>query len=266
MYTDLFAIFLHAVRNIIVIGAGVAMIIVSILIIANKTASTKILGIGYLVAGLIGLADQSFNLLMRYGNMDTVVRFSVAIGVANLISILVRNLTVSIFLHKNYGKKLIYIPLMLLPVVSRVADYLVRLLINASPAKGSEMGYWMLLTSVIDELVTGTATSVIIIVILYMNSKKEQVIPKAWIFRTVTLLWSITLAGFNIIYYSTMLAKSASDDRVVRNIISGMAVNSDQAQLLVEITGALVMLVIPVYVLLMANKASKKENIKVIDI
>ena len=258
MYSDLTTLFLYAVRNIVVLGSCVAMIIVSILIIANKTSSTKILGIGYLVAGLVELANQCFNLLLRYGDMERVVIFSSVLGIAGFIGNLALNLCISIFLHKNYGKKFVYIPLMLLPVAAKVADYLVRVLINSSSASGTEMGYWMLMTSVINGFVTGTAVAVIIIVILYMNSKKEQVIPKAWILRIVTLLWSFTMTGFNIFNYGTMLASHAADDKAVKNALSNMVVSSDTVYLMLEIIGALVMLIIPIYILAMASKASKK--------
>lgn len=258
--TDLNLYMLLVVRNIILIGTGIVLLVVGILITSNKIKPTRILGIAFIISAVTSLISRSTGLLMRYGNVETFARTSSATSVIVFAGSIAATLCVCIFLHKRYGSKFVYIPLLLLPLVSRFASVIVTSALNGSGVSSSELGYWISLVYNINSLVTEIAAALIIIIILYKNSSKEDLIPKTWALRTITLIWNCFVTGVTVTTYCANLAKIKAGSNEVTIFASSWLMNSDSLGLLVEMISGFVALIIPIYVLVMIVKASKSMN------
>ena len=264
MYTDFGLYILFWMKNIIVFASALAMLVFGILIASNKVKSTKVLGISFIVSAIASAVSNLLSFLIRYVNVEIYARYSVFSSTVSYIATFAAALCICIFIHKNYGKKFIYIPIMLLHVGALAANFFVRMALNksAESMQISAFGYWMSLTSEINSLVTGTVAAVIIIAILYKNRNIEKVVPKLWIFRIITFIWSLMLACYRIISYSVMIASNVDGEKnmsVFAQIWSG---NMESSTIMTDMLSALVALIIPIYILLMVNAVSRKEKLE----
>ena len=234
--------------------AAVVLLVIGIMIAANKTKQTKVLGIGYIITSISSGAVFLYNLLLLVYNTEKVLVFGDAVMIGTIICIMASLLCVCIYLHKNYGRKFVYIPVLLLPVVGMIASAAVALMLNKAGLGGFEYSMLISLVNDVNNVVSIAAAAVIIIVVIYKNREKEKIIPKAWLVKTITVIWSvIEIVIISITYLSVI--KSAESLG-----LKAYSDNTFMALTMVQTLDSLVTLVVPVYVLSKVSKASGKEK------
>ena len=106
--------------------AAVSLLVAGIMIAANKLKQTKVLGISYIITGLSSLSVFVYNALLNFSDGGNVIVFGDAVMVFTMICVFASALCSCIYIHKNYGLKQIYVPVLLLPFVVLLADALGR--------------------------------------------------------------------------------------------------------------------------------------------
>lgn len=263
MVTDM-TFLAYWIRNTLIVASVIGLLVIGIIITAKRVKSTKILGVSYIISAVSAGMSQTYTLIMRFVGIETAARLSTAVSVMSLVCNLACTLCLCIFLHKNYGKKLIYIPLMLLSVIGPFANVILGNLFNKSEISGLTAGYRMTLITIINGFITGTVSAIIVIVIFYSNRNKEKVIPHMWILKIITFIWSCINSGIRMISYCALIAES-TDKSVSGFYASHWYSFSTTADMSTETIGALVALIIPVYVLIMVIRASRRENAEILN-
>ena len=167
---------------------GTAVIVLGILITVNRNTYCRALGISSILSGLQSILSACPRILLEsgmgemYGNISWVFNLSVMItGISSTIFL-------CLFFHRRYGKKFIYIPILLLGVGGSLINSIVAVLLGRTLGGGQTSAYWISMVNTIDSFVISTATAVIIIIIFFRNRGGEKVIPKAWLVRLITLI------------------------------------------------------------------------------
>ena len=243
----LLLVFIYAAVNI-------ALLIIGCIIASGKTKSVKILGIGYIVAGIIEIVLAAA-LLVRYTirNTEIIVMTSNVSPVLSTVSSLFGLICVCIFVHKNYGCKWIYFPLLAQPVVSAIASVTFASVFSRI---GGEMMLiaGMGLSTNVTALVTGAVTAIILIVVFYKNRKAEKIIPHTWLIKLIIYCWSMVLIVASIVFYAICLSGGSDAERLYIELLNNFSIFRS----IYTIINSFVGLVLPIYVLVMAKRAERK--------
>lgn len=234
--------------------SAVGLLVIGIMIAANKTMQTKVLGIGYIITSISSGAVFLYNVLLLLSDTEKVVIYGDAVMIGTIIFALASSLCICIYIHKNYGKKNIYIPVLLIPVVGLIAGLCVALILNKIVKGGFVHSMVISLVNDVSNIVSIAVAAVVIIIVLYKNRKKEKIIPKAWLVKTITVIWSVIEIAILCVTYLAVIKASESE---------GMMAYSDTTVVILSMVQAmdsLVAIIVPVYVLSKVSKASKKEK------
>ena len=249
--------FMWFALSIIIGCAAIALLCLGLLILFNRVKSTRILGAGYIITALSTAAVFMYNFVLLKFGAEEVVKYGDPIMIGTVVCAFLSSLCVCIFIHRNYGKKLIYVPILLLPAANVSVSALLTLLLQILLRKGSIDGfeYAMLLGLVSDvcNFASVMVAAIIIAVVLYRNREIEKVIPKAWKAKTVTIIWNaIAILAITVTYLSLIAARSGSN-----------TINSDNSVVVltfIQALDSLVSLVVPIYVLVRVKKVSRERN------
>ena len=234
--------------------AAVVLLVLGIMIVANRTKQTKVLGIGYIITALSSAAVFFYNILLNFFGAEKVVVYGDVVMLGTILCVLGSSLCICIYLHKNYGKKLIYIPVLLMPVVGMIADAGAVLLLNRTIGGGIKHAMLISLVNDVTNILTVTVMSIVIIIVLYRNREKEKIIPKAWLAKCITVIWGIVeIVAVSIIYMSVIAAAEKGDYKSTSDTTL-MFLNAVQA------VDSLVAVIVPVYVLSSVSKVSRKDK------
>ncbi len=185
--------------------AGIALLVLGIMIAAGKEKSLRVLGIGYIVKAVPAIMSAVSNLVIRMISAKVFASFSVGTSYISLICSTGFLVCVCLFIHKNYDKKLIYIPILGVHIggliVSRVVTVLLVNVLNTR----KNYSAWISMTNTINNFVVDAAVAVIIIIVLYMNRKNEKVIPLAWLGEVIILAASTFRTLIYIGYYLAVI-------------------------------------------------------------
>ena len=237
-------------------ATDLAVAVIGFIIVSGKTKSVKILGLSFGVNGIIGIIQQAC-FVVRYLNPtpETVGKISSASNVVAAVSTLFSILCICLFIHKNYGCKWIYFPLFAQPVVNAVSRI-------AFMAVLSRIGGEMMLiagtglSTGVTSLVTGTVTSIILIVVFYKNRKNEKIIPHMWIIRLITYCWGLIFTIVSIVFYAACLRGGSDAERIYIEQLN----NFTKFQTVYTILDAFVGIVMPIYILVMAKMAEREQK------
>ena len=227
---------------------GLAMLIFGILIITNPVKSTKVLGIGFVLSAVNAILGSANTFSVRFIGMEQYARFSAANSIIGMIISFLSLVTICVYIHKNYGHRLIYLPLLLIQFGGTVIDRAVVFLLAKNLNSGMNTGLWLSLVGIIDGFVISAVISIIIIVVFWKNKEKENVIPKTYLIRTICLLCGVIGTGIDVLVYLQQIF----DKEPVQSMENLYMLNS--------IAGRGVALIFPVYVLIMVFKASKNRS------
>ena len=239
-----FAVFFNFVIRILPLIAGLGLLVTGIMIAAGKKKSVKVLGIGYIISSVSVIMNACTVFLVRMLPIRVYSNFSVGLTLLSFLCGIGSLVCICIFIHKNYGKKLIYIPVLAVSIGGTVITRIVSILL--AKGLGSRDHYlWISMTLQINSFVTDAAVALIIIIVFYMNRKNEDLIPKTWLCMTIGLAGSALRALTYVAYYLTLInnfrIRSSSE-----NMIS----------LAVAFT-ALFAVVTPLYITIMADRKDR---------
>ena len=240
----------------------VAMIAIGIVVVANRVKPTKILGVSFIIAAIGSLFSSVNNVIVRYVGVEIYAKYSSFSAIAGIICSLVVALCLCIYIHKSYGKKYIYIPIMLLTVAAPVATVIVNLCLT-KVGNVPSLGYWISLVHSINDLVVNSAKCAVLIVVLYKNRLNEKIIPHAWIVFVIKLVSGIFISGFYIFSYSMIIATDGMPRSEISSFASSVLATSEKAYLVVGIISSMVALAFPLYVIVMVCKkkaSAETEN------
>lgn len=246
--------------TILPLGAFLAELVLGILVASKKVKPTKILGIGFIIASVNMLTGNIPQFIARYVGSAVFARISAALSWTGSICSLAASFCICLFIHKRYGKKLIYIPVMAVPVVGSVASSLVALLLNRTAAPDRFLPIWITLTRSINNFITSTVAAVAIIIVLYRCRQKEDIVPSLWKMRLIVFIWSVIPFVNSTLYYAYVLV-SSSKNGIRRDPFwfeyghyNGLIFN------LLNVLGCVAALIIPIYVFVMVCRASHKTE------
>ena len=205
---------------ILPILAGVGMLVLGIMITAGKEKSVEVLGIGYIVksvatimSGVSGFVSRTVTSASAYAGYSQATSYMTFLCTIGFL------FCVCFFLHKNYGKKLIYIPVMAVHVGGVFISRVVTMSLGRLLSSGKDITKWIGITNNIDNFVVEAAVAVIIIIVLYMNRKNEKVIPLAWLCKLIVLV-SAALRTMIFVGYQLTLIKNKGIFYISYNMIS----------------------------------------------
>ncbi len=250
--------FMWFALSIIIGCAAIALLCLGLLILFNRVKSTRILGAGYIITALSTAAVFMYNFVLLKFGAEEVVKYGDPIMIGTVVCAFLSSLCVCIFIHRNYGKKLIYVPILLLPAANVSVSALLTLLLQILLRKGSIDGFEhaMLLSLVSDvcNFASVMVAAIIIAVVLYRNREIEKVIPKAWKAKTITIIWNaIAILAITVTYLSLIAAARSGSNTI----------NSDNSVVVltfIQALDSLVSLVVPIYVLVRVKKVSRERN------
>ena len=228
--------------------AGLGMIVTGVMITAGKEKSVKVLGIGFMIEGVGRLLSGASTVFARMGSVKMFASYSVGANIASALCIAAGLVCMCIFIHKNYGKKLIYIPVLSIQAGGWIINRIVVLLLFKTNIR-SNAAVWISMTQIINNFVISAAVTVIIIVVLFKNRNNEKVIPQAWLCKSIALAGNFMGLLFNCAYYLSILMrmKIRSSDVTISLIVAAFN---------------LVCLILPIYTTVMVY-SKKKEPAQV---
>ena len=228
------------------IVVSISVLVFGILITVDKTRSTKMLGISFIFSAIGQFVSGFYMIAIHFLKETEVVNIMTPYNILNVITTCLSLLFFCFFFHKNYGKKLIYLPMFLIPAIGWFADRLVIFLFVRIIAKSSGQIMWVSMISDIDNQIISTAISVIIIITFLKNRKIEKVIPEAWLIRVIMLAFGWFQTVITVFIYLHM--------KSIGTTVGGMD------YMLHYTISSLFTILFPLYVLIKVFKASKEKE------
>lgn len=234
--------------------AAVALFAAGIMIAVNKIRQTRVLGAGYIITAVSSAAVFTYNVLISFYNSEKVIVYGDAVMIGTLFCVFASSLCICIYIHKTYGQKHIYIPVLLLPFVVMLADAGAVLMFNRIMTETIGQAMLISLVNDVNNIVTVTLIAIVIIIVLYRNREKEKIIPKAWLVKGITVIWGIAeIVIISIVYISVIALVEAGDyDASSDNTVMFLSI--------VQAVDSIVAVIVPFYVLSRVRKASKQEK------
>lgn len=254
MYGELYFVFLTCLNWLVPVITGLAILVFGIIITSKPVQSTKTLGISCIFSAVTGLMTSVSSFSWRYFGAEQVARFSVPYNAVVMLFSIMSLVFICMYIHKNYGVRLIYLPLLLIQIGGTVIDRVVAVLLSRALGSGIKNTMWVNLVILIDDFVISSVISIIIILVFRKYRDSEKVIPKAYLVRTVVLLCSVITSGINALIYLLNIFDKTS-------IYSG-----ESLSMLNGIVSRGVALIFPLYVLIMVIKASKNKPVETADV
>ena len=226
-----------------------AITVFGFIILFSKTKSTRILGLSFVLTSFANLLECASIFVGRLCSQAVYMNYVNVERILQMVIMIAAPLCMCIFIHRNYGRKFIYIPLLILPVLNNVARIAINKAFNSFGMPVNDFVMWTNTVNAINGFVIGAVSSVILIIVFYKNRKKEPVIPLTWIFEIVGLAGSAFNTFLLCIFYLTMYqdGKMASD-------FSNSAITTAGLMM------AMISMAFPVYVMVMAIKKGKLES------
>ena len=232
----------------------IALLIIGMFIITGKINSTKILGIGFVISAILGFIFNVLNLIRNTaGSPELISTLSQITNVVSVIATLAGSICICIFIHKNYGCKWIYFPILAQPIVNAISTVA---FIYVFSRMGDAIHYVIGtgLSSGLTALVIGAVEAVILIIVFYKNRNIEKIIPHAWIIRLVSFCFYLILPVSSVVFYTICLSAGAGGADLYFDMSERFLI----FQYVYSFFNSLVSLALPVYILVMTKKAEKK--------
>lgn len=250
----------YFIAKILVFFASCAILVFGVLVFVNKIKQTRILGASFVILGLQSMLNGLVNAAQPFFGNAFYAKASMVNNIFGMLANIAIMFCICFYIHKNYGKKLIYVPVFAITAVDRIASTVVSVLLNSS-VKGALSAYWINLVINVNSFISGTAIAVIILLVFYQNREKEKIIPHTWKIRIILYAYFVLQMLYIICAYLIMI-KVAKDHSYDPGGIIGMLFgggNSYIILMLFDILGISVNLIFPVYVFVSLLRA-KKEN------
>ena len=209
-----------------------------------KPGTTKILGLSFALSSASLVLECVAQIVLKTEGDQAYVDFSSSMGLIQFALGIGAIVCLCIFIHKNYGKKLIYLPLLLIPLAEAVVTMITTITLGQTLSSFA-LGYGVSIAGVVISFVFGAVTSLIVIKAFFDNRDEEEVIPKAWLCKVIALVWSLIEAVLLTVIYASAM----------QSWISGQA---DMLRMLITVVTSIFSLILPLYVMIKAITAGVK--------
>ena len=142
--------------------AAVALFAAGIMIAVNKIRQTRVLGVGYIITAVSSAAVFTYNVLISFYNSGKVIVYGDAVMIGTLLCVFASSLCICIYIHKTYGQKHIYIPVLLLPFVVMLADAGAVLMFSRIMTETIGQAMLISLVNDVNNIVTVTLIAIVI--------------------------------------------------------------------------------------------------------
>lgn len=241
-----FAQFCFQLLILLKLITGIAVMTMGILIAVNRIKSTRVLGIGLIISSIDLIYSFYLNCIAYTASVSAYSKAAQMEGYFRIIIILAAPFCVCHFVHKRYGKKLIYIPVQIILLVGPILS---SIIVNVMYKSDCFDGNHALLSahSNLFNFIFSAIATIILIVAFYRNRDKEEIIPGMWVVRTITLGLSL-IDTVGLFFYFWALSEINNWLRVLLLCTSELAM--DAAALLM-----------PIYILVRLSKIKKGASI-----
>ncbi len=263
MGVDLLSAFFTWVYEIIRYGSAIAGVVIGILIAVSKTKSTRPWGIATMLSAINTIMGFISGSLLHVLSVKEIYGFQYSRTIITLALSLAAAYFICRFIHKNYGKKFIYIPMFLLPVLTLGLTFLSNRIFSSHKTWGSDTGYLLNLGNLAVSLISTTISSLIIIIVLFKFRKKEKVVPYLWLLRIFFYIFTCFSYAFTSTALVIDMVNSDVPKRDLDPFVSFFMNNYSTMNMFLGIISALISLIIPLYVLINARSSAKKQQMAV---
>lgn len=209
-----------------------------------KPRTTKILGLSFALSSASHVLECVAQIVLKTEGDQAYVDFSSSIGLIQFALGIGAIVCLCIFIHKNYGKKLIYLPLLLIPLAEAVVTVITTFTLGHT-LSAVALGYGVSIAGVVISFIFGAVISLIVIKAFFDNRDEEEVIPKAWLCKVIALVWSLIEAVLLTVIYASAMQ-------------SGISGQADMLRMLITVVTSIVSLILPLYVMIKAITAGVK--------
>lgn len=220
------------------------MLVIGIIIVAGKQKSVRILGIGYILSSLSGVISAlklfPTSIISRLPSPPLTI-LAELLGYGTLVCI-------CIFLHKNYGKKFIYIPVFVILIAGRLFASLSSSLLSRLVQDKPEKSYWVVAYGIVVPVVIDVVNDVLITVIMYKNQKSEKVIPKAWYLRIINVVVTVASAFIYALFFVS-INRATTHIGLLECVVT-----------ISEISSYLCALIVPLYIMIRSVKKNTEAK------
>ena len=192
---------------IVPLTAAVVTLVFGIIVTASKIKQTKILGISLILSALGSAVAGVYNLFLVLAGSMVVARLATVQSAIALVVAYACSVCTCIYIHRNYQKKYIYFPLLLIPLASSISNAVIVGVINRmnpENSAGSLVVQRIGMAQNINSLIFNVAVSLIVIIVFYKHRNIEKYIPHYYIISTIALVWHCIGYGLYIIYYAIL--------------------------------------------------------------
>ena len=239
-------------------ASDIAVMIIGTLIIIGKVRQVKVLGIGFVVSSVFALISHLCTMAFYLSSEPVSTALSWESSAAGIVASVAGSICVCLYIHKNYGCKWVYFPVLAQPIVSTIArlafEYVLR-----DVSSTMQYVFSMGLSSNATSLVTGSVEAVILIVLFYKNSDKEKLIPHAWIIRLVEYCLFLIIPIASIIFYSVCLKGELQGGDTGFHMYHDSYGNLVLLMYIITMLGSLLAFLMPVYILVRIKRSETEE-------
>ena len=199
-----FIIYLMRIRYLLSFITAVIALVLGIIVTVNKLKQTKILGFSVIFTAVSGIISSLYLYLVNYRGIWEVANLNKLHTVLVLAFSLAGLYFICLYVHRNYHYKFIYFPVLIVPVVERIANLISNRLVFTLSSPYTE--YYVLTSRVqiaqnITSLVVSTVIFFILFIVFYLNKKNEKFIPHYYVICLITLIWRVINHGFTALYH-----------------------------------------------------------------
>lgn len=241
-----FAQFCFQLLILLKLITGIAVMTMGILIAVNRIKSTRVLGIGLIISSIDLINSFYLNCIAYTTSVSAYSKAAQMEGYIRIIIILAAPFCVCHFVHKRYGKKLIYIPVQIILLVGPILSSIIVNVMYKSDCFDGNHALFSAHSNLFNFIFSAIAT-IILIVAFYRNRDKEEIIPGMWVVRTITLGLSL-IDTVGLFFYFWALSEINNWLLVLLLCTSELAM--DAAALLT-----------PIYILVRLSKIKKGASI-----
>ena len=257
-----FIIYLMRIRYLLSFITAVIALVLGIIVTVNKLKQTKILGFSVIFTAVSGIISSLYLYLVNYRGIWEVANLNKLHTVLVLAFSLAGLYFICLYVHRNYHYKFIYFPVLIVPVVERIANLISNRLVFTLSSPYTE--YYVLTSRVqiaqnITSLVVSTIIFFILFIVFYLNKKNEKFIPHYYVICLITLIWRVINHGFAALYH-LIISLDATAWFDANTVADFMYDNGYYITVFFTVLGAFVTLIFPVYLLIRVIKASRKED------
>ena len=223
----------------------VVFLLMGILIIVSRAKSVKVLGVSFVISAVSSGISFVSSIIVNQLSSEQMNMLQISKSIIDNLCVYGSYVCICLFLHRNYGKKKIYYPVLIIPFAAYVLSVIVAVVINKGDMINIDKGIYISMIQSTISFVSSAVVACIIIRVMYKNRHNEKIIPHVWICRTILLIWALVGYVFTMVSYSLVISKTRADLSL--------------AVMIFDFAGALVSMIAPVYVFAGTRKAPCKK-------